>query len=98
MDKTMAMIRILLVGIGCIVLIAMWCIIETQEANKVYVYIQDPNSIPSAKEIQQRLKALGKPRYDPGKIDGVIGVETKSQIAWDNYECDQHAKRAIEGE
>ena len=92
MNKAMSMIRVLLVGFGCVVLIAMYCIIKTQEAK--VIYIQDPN-IPSAREVQQRLKALGKSRYDPGKPDGIIGKQ--SQMAWDNYVCDQHAKRAIEG-
>jgi len=61
------------------------------------IYIPDPN-IPSAREIQQRLKDLNDPRYDPNKIDGIIGYQTESQIAWDNYICDRYAKRAIEGE
>ena len=52
--------------------------------------------IPSAHQIQQRLKETGNPRYDPGKIDGVIGINTKSQTAWDNFTCDQFAKREIE--
>ena len=51
--------------------------------------------IPSQREIQQRLTDLGKPRYDPNGVDGWIGKD--SRTAWDNYECDQHAKRAIEG-
>jgi len=89
----MAMIRILLVGFGCVVLIAMYCIIKTQEAK--IVYIQDPN-IPSQREIQQRLEDLKNPRYDPNGVDGWIG--TDSRTAWDNYTKDQHAKRAIEGE
>jgi len=57
--------------------------------------IQDPN-IPSQREIQQRLEDLDNPRYDPNGVDGWIG--TDSRTAWDNYTCDQHAKRAIEGE
>ena len=61
------------------------------------VYIEEVN-IPSAHEIQRRLKSLNDPRYDPGKIDGVIGVDTKSQKAWDNYTKDQFAKRAFEGD
>ena len=88
MNKLMGMVRVLLVGIGCIVLVAMFCIIKTQEAN--IVYIQDQN-IPSAMEIQQRLKDLNEERYNPGKIDGVIGKQ--SQKAWDNYECDKQAKK-----
>lgn len=51
--------------------------------------------IPSQREIQQRLTDLGKPRYDPGKVDGVIGADSRK--AWDNYECDKQAIRAIEG-
>ena len=58
------------------------------------VYIINPN-IPSALEIQQRLKDLEDPRYDPGKVDGIIGRQ--SRIAWDNFSCDQFAKRAFEG-
>ena len=86
MDKLMGMVRVLLVGIGFIVLVAMYCIIKTQESK----IIQDPNYIPSAMEIQQRLKDLNEERYNPGKIDGVIGKQ--SQAAWDNYECDRFAR------
>ena len=69
--------------------------IVTNRPEPQIIYFQDPN-IPSAKEIQQRLRELGNPRYDPGKIDGIIG--SKSRMAWDNYICDQFAIRAIEGE
>lgn len=96
MNKAMSMIRVLLVGIGCIVLVAMWCIIKTQEAKVVYIYVQDPNCIPSAREIQQRLKDLDDPRYDPGPIDGIPGP--KMTRGWDNLIMDRYAKRAIEGE
>ena len=94
MNKAMSMIRILLVGFGCVVLIAMYCIIKTQKQVKI-IRVPDPNFIPSARQIQQSLKALDNPRYDCGKIDGIIGKQ--SQIAWDAYICDQYAKRAIEG-
>ena len=57
------------------------------------VPVQSP--IPSAIEIQQRLKDLDNPRYDPGKVDGIIGKQ--SQKVWDDYIKDQFAKRAIEG-
>ena len=60
------------------------------------VYIPDPNYIPSVMAIQQNLKALDDPRYDPGPIDGIPGPNTIT--GWDNYTKDQHAKRAIEGE
>jgi len=83
----MAMIRVLLVVFGCVVLIAMWCIIETQK--QVIIRVPDPNSIPSAKEIQQRLNDLNDPRYFCGKPDGIIGKQ--SQMAWDNYIIDRFA-------
>jgi len=95
MDRVMAMVRVLLVGIGCIVLVAMYCIIQTQQQVKI-IRVPDPNYIPSAREIQERLTALGNPRYDPNGIDGVIGKD--SRTAWDNYICDQYANRAMEGE
>ena len=60
------------------------------------ITIQDPNYIPSQREIQQRLEDLGNPRYDPNGVDGWIGKD--SRTAWDNYTKDQHAKRAVEGE
>ena len=94
MNKVMSMVRTLLVGIGCIVIIVMFCIIKTQESKVVYIYIQDPN-IPSAREIQQKLKDLDDPRYDPGKVDGKPGPDTMR--GWDNHTCDRYAKRAIEG-
>lgn len=60
------------------------------------ILIQDPNYIPTQTEIQQRLEDLGNPRYDPNGVDGIIGKD--SRIAWDNFTCDQFAKRALEGE
>jgi len=87
-------IRTLLVGIGIIVLVGIYCIIQTQKSKVVYIYFPDPN-IPSAREIQQRLEDIGNPRYDPKGVDGIIGKD--SIKAWDNYTCDQYAKRAIEG-
>ena len=94
-ENVMSMIRILLVGFGCVVLIAMYCLIQTQKQVKI-IRVPDPNHIPSAIEIQQRLTDLDKPRYDPGKIDGKIGKQ--SQTAWDNFVMDRYAKKAIEGE
>ena len=58
------------------------------------VYIQKLD-IPSAREIQRRLKELDNPRYDPGKIDGIPGPNTME--GWNNYTCDQYAIRAIKG-
>ncbi len=60
------------------------------------IKVVDPNEIPSAREIQERLKALGNPRYDPGKIDGIPGP--KMIRGWDNYVMDRYAKKCFEGE
>ena len=68
--------------------------IVTNRSEPQIIYIEEIN-IPSVHDIQRRLKALNDPRYDPGKIDGIIG--SKSRTAWDNYTCDQFAIRAIEG-
>ncbi len=96
MSKIMSMVRVLLVGFGCVVLIAMYCIIQTQKQVKT-IRVPDPNYIPSARQIQQQsLKDLDDPRYDPGPIDGIPGP--KMIKGWDNYVCDQYAKRSIEGE
>ena len=95
MNKVMSMVRILLVGFGCVVLVAMYCIIQTQQQVKI-IRVPDPNYIPSAREIQQRLKDLDDPRYDPGPIDGIPGP--KMITGWDNLIKDRYAKRAIEGE
>ena len=62
------MIRVLLVGIGCIVIIGMYCIIKTQESK--VVYIQDPNYVQNIGEAQQRLKEQG---LYHGKIDYIWG-------------------------
>ena len=88
MAKVMSMIRVLLVGIGFIVLMGMYCYIQFQEPQ--IVYVADPNYIPSVMEIQQRLKDLNEPRYDPGKVDGIPGKMTVT--AWDNFVCDRFAK------
>ncbi len=50
------------------------------------------SDIPSAREIQQRLKDTGKPRYDC-KVDGIVGPETIK--AWDAYIMDRYAKKAF---
>ena len=89
MTKAMSMIRVLLVGIGCIVLIAMYCIIQIQKSKVVYIYIQDPNYVQNIGEAQQRLKEQG---LYHGKIDYLWGKET------DRAYCDWCAIRAIEGE
>ena len=89
MSKVISMVRIFLVGFGCVVLIAMWCIIKTQEAKVVVVYIQDPNYVQSPYESQQILKNMG---LYHGKIDGIWGKES------DRAYCDYCAIRAIEGE
>ena len=68
----------------------------SKRPKEIYIYIQDPNYIPSAREIQQRLKDLDDPRYDPGEIDGIPGPEMIR--GWDNYICDRYAKRAVKGE
>ncbi len=60
------------------------------------IRVPDPNYIPSAREIQQRLTDLNDPRYDPNGVDGVIGKD--SRTAWDNLIKDRYAKRAVEGE
>ena len=93
MNKVMSMVRVLLVGFGCVVLIAMYCIIQTQKQVKI-IRVPDPNFIPSARQIQQSLKDLDNPRYDPGPIDGIPGPKMIS--GWDNYIMDRYAKRAIE--
>lgn len=78
-----------------IMLVVVLSVAYVNHRKPAVVFIPDPN-IPSALDIQQRLKDLDVPRYDPGKVDGIIGKQ--SITAWDNYSCDQHAKRAIEGE
>ena len=83
-----------IVGIIFIVAVGLYCARSTAPT---IVYVQDPNYIPSAKQIQERLMALDKKRYNVGPkgADGFIG--TDSRTAWDNYICDQYAIRAIEG-
>ena len=87
MNKVMGMVRVLLVGFGCVVLIAMFCIIKTQESK--IVYVPDPNYVQNIGEAQRRLKAQGL--YD-GPIDYKWGVGTEKAY------CNYMAIRAIEGE
>ena len=87
MNRVMAMFRILLVGFGCVVLIAMYCIIKTQESKVVYV--PDPNYVQNIGEAQRRLKEQG---LYHGKIDYIWGPETE-----EGY-CNWCGIRAIEGE
>lgn len=93
MKTVIGTILTVLVGLSFVVGVGVYCSRSTVKTPTI-IYIQDP--IPSQREIQQRLKDLDKPRYDPNGIDGHIG--TDSRTAWDNYTKDQYAKRAIEGE
>ena len=88
MSKVMSMVRVLLVGFGCVVLVAMWCIIQTQQQVKI-IYIQDPNYVQPPCEAQRRLKEQG---LYHGRIDNIWGPES------DKAFCDYCAIRAIEGE
>jgi len=83
----------LTIGLG--IALIMWIGHNFDEEPAIVKLVPVQALIPSQREIQQRLKDLGKARYDPGKIDGIIGKD--SRIAWDNYICDQLAKKAIEG-
>lgn len=68
---------------------------ERREPVVKLVPVQSLSYIPSVREIQQRLKDTGKPRYDPGPIDGIPGPNTVT--GWNNHTKDQFAKRDIEG-
>ena len=70
--------------------------VKERESIIKIIRVPDPNFIPSARQIQQRLTDLGKARYDPNGVDGWIGKD--SRTAWDNYTCDRYAKREFEGE
>ena len=85
--KTLIVVFVTVFALGSVVKL-----LERPET--VYVYVQDPN-IPSAREIQQRLKDLDDPRYDPGPIDGIPGP--KMITGWDNLIKDRYAIRDIEG-
>ncbi len=87
MNKVMSMVRVLLVGFGCVVLIGMYCIIQTQKQAKT-IRVPDPNYVQNPYEAQERLKAQG---LYYGKIDGIWGKET------DRAYCDYMAIRSIEG-
>ena len=63
--------------------------------NQVIKLVPVQAPIPSAREIQQRLKDLDDPRYDPGPIDGIPGP--RMITGWDNLIKDRYAIRAIEG-
>ena len=85
MNKIMSMVRTLLVGFGCVVLIAMYCIIQTQKQVKI-IRVPDPSYVMNPFEAQERLKAQGL--YD-GKIDGIWGEKT------DRAYCDYMAANSM---
>jgi hypothetical protein len=66
-----------------------------ERKSTVVKFVPVQGDIPSQREIQQRLTDLDNSRYDPNGVDGWIGTE--SRTAWDNYTCDQFAKRDFEG-
>lgn len=84
---------VLIVGLIFVALVGQYCALQTKATSPTVVIHYEP--IPSAREIQQRLKDLDDPRYDPGPIDGIPGP--RMTTGWDNYICDRYAKRAIEG-
>jgi len=87
MNNPMSMIRILLLGLGFVVLVAIYCIIQTQEPQ--IIYIQDPNYVQNIGEAQMRLREQG---LYSGKIDYIWGP------IMDKAYCDYCAIREIKGE
>lgn len=85
---------VMLILLIAVVVLSIAYVKERKEPIVKLVPVQAP--IPSAREIQQRLKDLDNPRYDPGPIDGIPGP--KMIEGWDNLIEDRYAKRAIEGE
>ena len=82
---------VVIVGLMFVVLVGQFCALSTSNPTVIIHY----EPIPSAREIQRRLKDLDNPRCDPGKIDGIPGPNTIT--AWDNLIEDRFAIRAIEG-
>ena len=92
-EETKTAIRFtVIVGLGVAFMISLAWYYESEPIIKL-VPVQVP--IPSAREIQQRLKDLDDPRYDPGPIDGIPGP--KMIRGWDNLIKDRYAIRAVEG-
>lgn len=73
-------------GALVIVVIAQHCAIK---APSLPVSGQTIVEIPSIRQIQQRLKATGKKRYDCGEVDGKFGAKTRQAL--ENYKCDEMA-------
>jgi hypothetical protein len=65
----------------------------TQKGWAIDIYeqmtVQLVTRIPDPCEVQQKLKALDNPRYDPGEVDGDPGQQTRQ--AWLNYVFDRKA-------
>lgn len=89
MNKVMSMTRILLVGLGFVVLVAMYCIIQEQKNQEPQIiHIQDPNYVQNIGEAQRRLKEQG---LYHGRIDYIWGPQMEEAY------CNYCAIRAIEG-
>ena len=72
----------ILFGLLFIVLMGLWL-----ERNSLIRQIQiEQERIPWPSEVQKKLKDIGLPRYDPGKIDGDPGPLMRQ--AWLNYTFD----------
>lgn len=90
MNNARTLIMTLLLGLGFVVLVGMWCIIQEQNNQEPQIiYIQDPNYVQNIGEAQMRLKEQG---LYHGKIDYVWGKET------DRAYCNYMAIKAIKGE
>ena len=81
----------IVVGVLVIVVIAQHCAIKAPSSP---VSEQTPDEIPSIRQIQQRLNATGKKRYDCGKVDGKFGANTRQAL--ENYKCDEFAIKEFE--
>lgn len=62
MTKVMSMIRILLVGIGIIVFLAMWCILQTQKAKVVYVQVPKSPTFEDLLDAIEYVESGGDPK------------------------------------
>jgi peptidoglycan hydrolase-like protein with peptidoglycan-binding domain len=78
-------------GALVIVVIAQHCAIKAPSSP---ISGQTTIEIPSIRQIQQRLNATGKKRYDPGKVDGKFGSKTRQAL--ENYKCDEFAINELE--
>lgn len=75
---------------AAIIIAVLVCVVLLQVyTSHTGIDLYEAGQIPTIEGLQQFLKDTGMERYNPGKVDGVVGPNTVK--AWENYSFDVYA-------